>query len=243
MSRPVGQVVPFRPRTTRRPLRLADSPWPGVHRDGTVLVPVGSVEQHGPHLPLDTDTVIATAVAGRLAYRLGSVVAPAIAYGASGEHQAFAGTMSLGSRALAQTLIELTRSLTEWATAVVFVNGHGGNAPALNRAVEALTQEGRDASWVPCALRGADAHAGHTETSLMLHLDRRRVHVGRLAAGNLTPLSDLLPAIVADGVVAVTPTGVLGDPRAASAAHGRAVLAAMVDAAFARLGADSRTQS
>jgi mycofactocin precursor peptide peptidase len=66
------------------------------------------------------------------------------------------------------------------------------------------------------------------------------VHVGRLAVGNMTPLADLLPAIVADGVASVASTGVLGDPRAASAAHGRAVLAAMVDNAFARVDADDR---
>jgi creatinine amidohydrolase/Fe(II)-dependent formamide hydrolase-like protein len=78
-----------------------------------VLVPVGSTEQHGPHLPLDTDTRIATAVARAVAVRLGAasapggeryLVAPAIAYGDSGEHQSFAGTISIGTEALTMLL-------------------------------------------------------------------------------------------------------------------------------------------
>ena len=81
--------------------RLVDRPWPDVGRP-IVLVPVGSTEQHGPHLPLDTDTTVAAVVAAELAARLtadgiDAVVAPAIAYGASGEHQGFAGTVSIGT--------------------------------------------------------------------------------------------------------------------------------------------------
>jgi mycofactocin precursor peptide peptidase len=214
---------------------LVDAVSPAVTRGGLVLVPVGSVEQHGPHLPLDTDTVVATAVAGELAPLMGGVVAPAVAYGASGEHQSFAGTISIGTDALVATLVEVGRSLTEWAGRVVLVNGHGGNVPALRQAVELLRSEGRDVAWVPCAVAGADAHAGRTETSLMLHLDPGRVRLREARPGNAAGLAELMPAMLAGGVAAVSPNGVLGDPTGASAEEGAALLRAMVVGAYDRL--------
>src|SRR5664279_1634130 len=89
--------------------------WPEVARrtgpGDILLVPVGSTEQHGPHLPVTTDTDIAEAVAegaaGRDAYL---VVAPALAYGSSGEHQGFAGTLSIGQEATELVLVEVGRS-------------------------------------------------------------------------------------------------------------------------------------
>lgn len=215
-------------------MSLADIPSPAVPLGATVLVPVGSLEQHGPHLPLDTDTIIATAVAKELARLAGALMAPAVGYGASGEHQSFPGTVSIGTDALTAVLIELGRSLGEWAGRVVFVNGHGGNIGALRSAVERLRFEGREASWVPCAAPGADAHAGLAETSLMLHLDPARVHLRAAAPGNTAPLADLLPTMISGGVAAVSPNGVLGDPTDATAEHGRRLLDAMVTAAYDR---------
>src|SRR5664279_4473379 len=99
-----------------------------------LIVPLGSPEQHGPHLPLDTDTRIADAVAGRVAERLDGdwLLAPAIGYGASGEHEGFPGTISIGTAALQLLLIEFGRSASGWASRMVFVNGHGGNVEALS---------------------------------------------------------------------------------------------------------------
>ena len=98
-----------------------------------VLVPLGSTEQHGPHLPLDTDTRIATAVGRALAARFGDgwLLAPALHYGASGEHEGFDGTISIGTTVLQLLLIEYGRSACNWAGRLVFVNGHGGNLDAL----------------------------------------------------------------------------------------------------------------
>ncbi len=102
-----------------------------------LIIPVGSVEQHGPHLPLDTDTRIATAVARSVAERLAErnesnwTLAPAIGYGASGEHEGFPGTVSIGTSALRLLLVEFGRSASQWASRLVFVNGHGGNVEAL----------------------------------------------------------------------------------------------------------------
>ena len=204
-----------------------------------VVLPIGSVEDHGPHLPLDTDTVIATAVATEAALELTMLgydvlVAPALAYGSSGEHQDFAGTSSIGTDVLHQVVVELTRSMRTWAARVVLVNAHGGNVMALRGAVRQLTDEGHDVGWVACATEpplnvGADLHAGRTETSLMLHLAPWNVRIDRAEAGNTGSLEELLPAMIAGGVKAVSPNGVLGDPAGASAEEGVAVLASMTD--------------
>src|ERR671927_369082 len=82
-----------------------------------LLVPVGALEQHGPHLPLGTDTVVAA-------------------------------TVAIGTEILAAVLVETGRSACRWARRLVFVNGHGGNLPALVAATTLLRDEGRDVGWV-----------------------------------------------------------------------------------------------
>lgn len=214
-------------------LALAATTWPRMPERATVLVPVGSTEQHGPHLPLNTDTEIAVAVAESAAKRLRSrrlriVVAPALNFGSSGEHQDFAGTSSIGTDALQHVIVELTRSMRNWARRVVFVNGHGGNVEALRRAVTQLQNEGHDVAWVPCATEGVDLHAGRTETSLMLHIAPWNVRMQRAEVGNLGTVEELLPILRQFGVKSVSPNGVLGDPRGASAAEGERLLDIMV---------------
>ncbi|MQY40762.1 putative mycofactocin system creatinine amidohydrolase family protein MftE [Streptomyces sp. RB17] len=218
---------------------LADGTTATVPPAAVVLVPVGSVEQHGPHLPLDTDTVIADAVARRaaeLADRAEVVVAPPISYGASGEHQTFTGTSSIGTDALRTVLVELTRSVRTWAARVVYVNGHGGNLQALEAAVGQLTAEGHDVAWVACAADRPDLHAGRTETSLMLHLRPEGVRLERAEAGNTASLRELMPQLRAGGVGAVSANGVLGDPSGASAAEGKHMLEHMAGKVAAALG-------
>ena len=202
----------------------------------TVLVPVGSVEQHGPHLPLDTDTRIASAVAAAAARELGIPVAPPIAYGASGEHQGFPGTVSIGTAALENLLTEYGRSACDWAARLVFVNGHGGNVEALRGAVVLLRQEGRDTTWCTPAVRGAaDAHAGHTETSVLLHLSPELVRTDELLPGTTGELAALMPRLRSGGVRAVSESGVLGDPTTATAADGALLFAEMVQDCVSRV--------
>ncbi|MEU9343793.1 mycofactocin biosynthesis peptidyl-dipeptidase MftE [Streptomyces sp. NPDC048278] len=212
--------------------------WPDVPPRPLVLVPIGSTEQHGPHLPLDTDTVIARSVAVGTANELpGSpLVAPALPYGASGEHAHFPGTVSIGHEALASVIVELVRSLSLWAGSVVLVSGHGGNAPTLATAVPRMRAEGHDVAWTGCAVPGADAHAGRTETSLMLHLAPKDVRTDAAVVGDVRPVTALLPELVAHGVRAVSPSGVLGDPTGASAEEGRRLLASMVSLTVRRIG-------
>lgn len=212
---------------------LAEAYWPDVEPDRlTVAVPVGSFEQHGPHLPLDTDTRIASAVAGALP---DVVVAPPVAYGASGEHEAFPGTVSIGADALRTVLVEYGRSVCRWAGRVLFVNGHGGNAYPLAEAVSLLRYEGRDAAWMPCAVPGADAHAGVTETSLMLHLFPRAVDMGRAVAGNTDPIATLMPQMREAGMVSVSVNGVLGDPTTATADQGARLFAHLTERAISQV--------
>ncbi len=204
---------------------LAGAVWPQLPGRPLLVVPLGSVEQHGHHLPLDTDTRVAGAVAR--AAGLDAVLAPPLPYGASGEHEGFPGTVSLGTETLAAVLVEYGRSACRWAGRLLVVNGHGGNLDALRRAVPLLRAEGRDAAWFPCGVPGGDAHAGRTETSLLLHLAPEAVRTDRSVPGVTAPLGELLPRLRAEGVRAVSPTGVLGDPAGASAAEGARLLAGL----------------
>ncbi|MFE9924566.1 mycofactocin biosynthesis peptidyl-dipeptidase MftE [Streptomyces sp. NPDC005774] len=220
---------------------LASTVWPSVGSGALVLVPVGSTEQHGPHLPLDTDTVIAHTVARRAAEALPGgpagppLVAPALAYGASGEHAGFPGTVSIGHEALRGVLVEIVRSLALWAGRIVFVNGHGGNVTTLDSALVELRTEGHDVAWTGCDVPGGDAHAGRTETSVMLHLAPEHVRLDAAVAGDTRPPAVLLPDLRARGVRAVSPSGVLGDPSGASAEEGLGILDSMVSATAGRI--------
>jgi mycofactocin system creatininase family protein len=221
-------------------MRLGGMTWQEVPERPLVLVPVGSTEQHGPHLPLDTDGVIAAAVAHAAARALGGavVVAPTVAYGASGEHADFPGTVSIGHDALGLQLVELMRSFAAWAGRVVVVNGHGGNVQTLATVVPLLVGERHRVSWLPCAVNGGDAHAGRTETSLMLHLAPSTVRLELSSPGNATAIAALLPELTRSGVRAVSPNGVLGDPTGASAREGALLFEAVVDGVIRRLGAE-----
>jgi mycofactocin precursor peptide peptidase len=209
---------------------LARSVWPEIPEGALLVVPLGSTEQHGHHLPLGTDTTVACAVAEAATDAVdGALLAPALAYGASGEHEGFPGTISLGTEALTGLLVEYGRSAGRWAGRVLLVNGHGGNSDALRAAGTLLRAEQRDVAWFPCGVPGGDAHAGRTETSLMLHVEPEGVLGERAVAGDPTPIAELLPRLRADGVAAVSPTGVLGDPAGASGTEGAGLLAELAD--------------
>ncbi len=205
---------------------LSEQTWPeAAAGPDTLLVPLGSTEQHGPHLPLATDTLIATHWCARAAERRADVVvAPSLPYGASGEHQGFPGTLSIGTEALTTVLVELGRSALPPYRRVVLVNGHGGNAEAIGAALTLLISEGRAVTAVWPRLTG-DAHAGRTETSLLLAIDPGSVRSDRAEPGATAPLAELLPRLRADGVAGVSANGILGDPTGADAEEGRALWA------------------
>jgi creatinine amidohydrolase len=204
--------------------------WPEVAdlaAAGAVLVvPVGATEQHGPHLPVTTDTDIAVAVATAAAdLDPLLLVAPAVAYGSSGEHAGFAGTLSLGQEATEALLVELGRSAATTFDHVVLACTHGGNADTLARALTRLAREGHPVTgWWP--RWGGDLHAGRTETSLMLAIAPDTVRAERMAPGNRRPADELLPLLRAGGVRSVSANGVLGDPAGATADEGRELIRA-----------------
>ena len=207
---------------------LAGLTWPEAGELGAagamLAVPVGATEQHGPHLPLSTDTDVAVALCARLARSRPDVaVAPAVAYGSSGEHQGFAGTLSIGQEALELLLVELGRSAALTFSRVLLVSAHGGNAAAVRRAEQRLRRESREVRAWLATWRG-DAHAGRTETSLQLALAPGRVRLEHAEPGERRPIAELMPALRASSVRAVSANGVLGDPTGASAAEGAALL-------------------
>jgi creatinine amidohydrolase len=159
-------------------------------------------------------------------------LAPAIAYGSSGEHQAFPGTLSIGERAIELVVVELVRSAKTAFRRVVLVSSHGGNTRAVARGVRRLRAEGHDVrAWSPSVVWHGDAHAGFLETSVMLALSPDAVRVQAAAAGDTRPLAELTEVLRTDGVRAVSPNGVLGDPTGADAEKGVELL----DAASADL--------
>ena len=194
-----------------------------------VLLLLGAFEQHGPHLPLHTDTIIIEAVVHNalklcptIAERF--VVAPTLAITASDEHAGFEGSLSTGTTALVDSVVAICRSAS-WALGVCIVNGHGGNADALSRITAALQHEKISHNvWSLPAYEGGDMHAGHTETSVLLHIAPHVVDMSRAEKGATGIASDLIAAMRDAGVAAVSSNGIIGDATTATAEHGASVM-------------------
>jgi creatinine amidohydrolase len=214
----------------------------------TVLVPLGATEQHGPHLPLGTDTKIGAEIARRVAERLGdALVAPPIPVGCSHDHAEFPGTISIDASALTAVLAGYVESLDRHGFEyVVLVPTHGGNFPPVNAAAPELARE-VDAAVVPIAdldrymallnegldRAGIDyeepvVHAGATETAAMYAIRAALVRDDRLTAG--PDDLDSRAELVNEGFDAVTESGVLGDPSHATPEAGETVLETVAEA-------------
>ncbi|MCY3925826.1 MAG: creatininase family protein [bacterium] len=215
-----------------------------------VAVPLGALEQHGPHLPLDTDSRIAVAVATRAAERVGRcVVAPPQAVGASAHHLAFPGTASLTDRTLADVLVEVTHTLLSHGfRAAYLVTGHAGNVGAMADALASLAEPDRGRvvafnDWpaqrdavhrvaeTRCGLdrETCGTHAGHFETSILLAIAPESVTMGAAVPGHVGPPEEAGAVLRAGGMDALSPVGVIGDPRGATASAGELYLEALVD--------------
>jgi creatinine amidohydrolase/Fe(II)-dependent formamide hydrolase-like protein len=227
--------------------------WPEIERlvaggATTAVVPLGSTEQHGPHLPLATDTWIAEALAERFCARVPEAIRlPALALGCAPEHLAFPGTLSLRPETLGALLVDLARSLRTHGFARAFVfSAHGGNDAALRAAVPAVRAAAApmaviaftDRAAVTAAVARASAalgvppgatglHAGESETSIVLALRPEAVRVEALAPGVTGPVPDPR-ALFYPSLRPHAPRGTVGDPRPASAARAACYLDAWV---------------
>jgi len=199
-----------------------------------VLLALGSWEQHGAHLPFDTDTVIIESVVDAAIRSVDPEntqfsVVPTIGVTASDEHNGFAGTLSIGTNALSDAVVSIARSAS-WARGICIVNGHGGNADALKLVHSALDYENiRHSIWSLPYYEGADMHAGHTETSLMLHLAPGTVRMDLAEVGAVGDSEMLIERMRAGGIKEVSSNGVVGDPTNATAAHGATMLSFYAD--------------
>lgn len=214
----------------------------------TVILPLGATEQHGPHLPLGTDTCRAAALATRLAAHLPALVAPVLPFGCSDEHHAFAGLLGLDRATLAGIIVDSARRMVAWGIRrLILLSAHGGNEQALTCAVQRLRDElpalevwmHRNLTGIPAVLLDIAAddgispqafglHAGEGETSEMLHLRPELVHMERATPGYTGDMTAVLPALEQAGLYPVTQNGVLGDPRGADGARGNRYLDAAV---------------
>ncbi len=232
-------------------MKLAELTWPTVAQAvaagvTTVILPLGATEQHGPHLPLGTDTQRAVALAERLAERLPVLVAPVIPVGCSDEHSGFAGLLSLEAETLAAVIVDCARRMAAWGIRrLVVLSAHGGNGRALVLAATRLQQElPQLALWIPDAMTicgdavlalAAEAeitvtalglHAGEWETSELLCLHPEQVRMNQAAPGYTGDMAAALAQLVANGTQSLTATGIVGDPRSANADRGERYLAA-----------------
>lgn len=241
---------------------LAELTWPMVAQavaDGvtTVILPLGATEQHGPHLPLGTDTVRALALAERLAERLPVLVGPVLPIGCSDEHGGFAGLLSLEADTLAAVLVDCARRMVAWGVKrLVILSAHGGNGRALALAEAQLRYELPELGlWIPDAetlcgsavrevattdgvsINAIGLHAGEGETSELLHLCPEQVSMNRAMPGYIGDMTEGLNRLIAAGTQALTATGVVGDPRSADANRGMRYLAAQIACYEAALAA------
>lgn len=209
------------------------------------IVPVGSTEQHGPHLSVATDSRIAEEFATRLAGELGNeaVLCPLFPYGLSEHHERFSGTVSLSPTTYVEVFVDLVSSLSEQGfEKVIIVNGHGGNMEALTlvarRARSELGVRVASMMWSKLArdvcaseaVGSAYGHACELETSLAMVLAPDVVRNDRICSPahrfEVEPLS-APPGAYVDIAVRfdeLTPDGVYGDPTKASRALGNRIL-------------------
>ena len=219
----------------------------------TIVVPFGAVEQHGPHLPLDTDTVLADRLGPLIAERLDGLCAPTIPIGCSKHHLALAGTLSLQPETLQRVVRDLVESLAAHGFhRIILLPTHGGNEEPLRQAAAESRRDGitlvvaglgaivaallADASARGVTPGDQGGHAGELETSLMLALAPHVVRTSLMEAGYLGPLDDGATRVFFDqGAAALSPNGVIGDPRGSSSAAGHAYVAAFLDEVEAQL--------
>jgi len=232
---------------------MGELTWPEARERlsevGVILLPVGSFEQHGFHLPLDTDSFDAEHLAQKVAAACSNpkpLVLPLIPYGVSYHHEDFAGTVSLSNETLSKVVYEIGMGVARnGITKIVIINGHGGNVPALKFAAQMInrdahifvcvdTGETSDVDLLDLAETPNDVHAGEIETSISLairpHLvkmDKAKKYVPKFSSRYLD-FSTKRSVEWYARTSRISRNGVLGDPTKASREKGEKMWAVML---------------
>lgn len=238
--------------SSRKPVCLEEMVWPEVEaalENGTrtAIVAVGSIEQHGPHLPLNMDTLDGDELSRRIATELGdALAAPTIRPGCSGHHMAFPGTITVPPETLMDVIRSYCRSLDEHGFEhIVLVPTHGGNfgpvktvAPDIAREIDAavisladldehmqLLNEGLSEAGIE--YNQDVIHAGAAETAIVLAIDEGLVKTETIESG---PEGEISPArLLSEGFKTITENGVLGDPSKATSSAGEVIIQNVVE--------------
>lgn len=238
--------------SSRKSVLLEEQTWPEVEaaiKEGTrtVIVAIGSIEQHGPHLPLIMDTLDGDELARRIAERLNdAMAAPTIRPGCSGHHMEFPGTITVSPETLMDLIRSYCRSLdTHGFEHIVLIPTHGGNfaptntvAPEIAREIDAnvitladldehmrLMNKGLQEAGVD--YQESVIHAGATETAIVLAVNEDLVRTDKYQIGYEGDVST--SRLLSKGFRSVTENGILGDPNKATAEAGKAILNRVVD--------------
>jgi creatinine amidohydrolase/Fe(II)-dependent formamide hydrolase-like protein len=227
--------------------------WPQIDRYlktmDIALLPVGAIEQHGPHLPLDTDSFDADYLARKVAEACAHpkpLVLPVVAYGVSYHHSEFKGTLSIRNESLSSLIYDIGMSAAaNGVRKLVIINGHGGNAPALNFAAQMIN---RDARIFVCVDTGEtsdvdiddlvetpnDVHAGEIETSTSLAVRPHLVRMGE-ALQEIPEFSSRYLDFTSKRGVAwyaytekISDSGIMGNPLLADAEKGKKIWDIMI---------------
>ncbi len=223
-------------------------------RNPVVVVPVGSVEDHGPHLPLDTDNFLIWSICEEAARRAEGdiLLMPLIPYGFETHHMDFPGTIDIHMEHMLHFVLDVTKSVARHGfTRILLADGHGSNMPILDLVARRTIVE-TDALcapflWPSLALkeikdvresgRGGMSHACELETSVYLYLDRERVHMDKAQKEMDQPASDFIwsdllnpgPVRMMDWWTRFSKSGVNGDPTLATHDKGRVIFEAVVN--------------
>lgn len=210
-----------------------------THKSKTAIIPVGAVEQHGPHLPITTDCLIAEIIASELANKLNAIVIPTVPVSCSHEHFPFGGTFSVKMPVVYSYIDSIIESVVERGfNEIIIVNGHGGNY-FLGNLTQEQSSRGRiillapqrhhlEVAFSKAELESTlseDMHAGEYETSILLSRMPECVRKNVMA----DEFSGQRPLFLSLGISAYSKTGVIGYPTKATAVKGEKILNALVD--------------